>query len=97
MTRVIDVRELSFRYGAALALDDVSLHVDEAEMVALIGPNGAGKSTLVNNLAGVLKPAAGRVTVTGRLALVPEGRQLFDQLRRVRPEEKANLHGDASV
>jgi branched-chain amino acid transport system ATP-binding protein len=61
-------------------LDQVSLHVDDGEMVALIGPNGAGKSTLVNTLSGILKPAAGSVSVRGRLAHVPEGRQVFGDL-----------------
>jgi branched-chain amino acid transport system ATP-binding protein len=61
-------------------LDQVSLHVDDGEMVALIGPNGAGKSTLVNTLSGILKPAAGSVSVQGRLAHVPEGRQVFGDL-----------------
>ncbi|GID90920.1 ABC transporter ATP-binding protein [Amorphoplanes digitatis] len=77
---VIEVEELTVRYGAAVALDAVSLSVRAGEMVALIGPNGAGKSTLVNTLSGILSPASGRVTVTGRLAHVPEGRQMFGSL-----------------
>jgi branched-chain amino acid transport system ATP-binding protein len=80
MTRVVDVHEMTVRYGAAVALDGVSLHVAAGEMVALIGPNGAGKSTLVNTLSGILKPTTGRATVHGRLAQVPEGRQLFGPL-----------------
>jgi branched-chain amino acid transport system ATP-binding protein len=77
---MIDVRDLTVRYGAAVALDGVTVHVDPGEMVALIGPNGAGKSTLVNTLSGILKPSIGTVTVTGRLAHVPEGRQMFASL-----------------
>ena len=77
---MIDVERLTVRYGAATALDDVSMSVADGEMVALIGPNGAGKSTLVNTLCGLLRPAAGRCTVRGRLALVPEGRHLFAPL-----------------
>jgi branched-chain amino acid transport system ATP-binding protein len=77
---VIEVSELVVRYGVAVALDRVSLAVGAGEMVAIIGSNGAGKSTLVNTLSGVVRPAAGRVTVTGRLAHVPEGRQLFGDL-----------------
>jgi branched-chain amino acid transport system ATP-binding protein len=80
MTPVVEVRDLTVRYAAAVALDAVSLHVAAGEMVALIGPNGAGKSTLVNTVSGILKPAAGQVTVRGRLAQVPEGRQLFGPL-----------------
>ncbi len=77
---VIEVADLVVRYGSAVALDRVSLTVAPGELVALIGPNGAGKSTLVNTLSGILRPAAGRVTVRGRLAHVPEGRQMFGDL-----------------
>jgi branched-chain amino acid transport system ATP-binding protein len=77
---VIEVRDLVVRYGSATALDGVSLEVGAGELVALVGPNGAGKSTLVNTLAGVLRPAAGSARVAGRLAVVPEGRQLFGEL-----------------
>jgi len=77
---MIEVERLTVRYGAATALDEVSMSVADGEMVALIGPNGAGKSTLVNTLCGLLRPAAGRFTVGGRLALVPGGRHLFSPL-----------------
>jgi branched-chain amino acid transport system ATP-binding protein len=99
---MIEVRDLVVRYGPATALDDVSLSVGAGEMVALIGPNGAGKSTLVNTLSGILKPAAGTVTVNGRLAHVPEGRQVFGDLtvednlrlggRRYRERDTAPVH-----
>jgi len=71
-------------------------------MVALIGPNGAGKSTLVNTLSGIVRPAAGSVRVAGRLAHVPEGRQMFaslsvdDNLRlgawRIRDRDTARIY-----
>jgi len=77
---MIQVDDLVVRYGAATALDGVSLSVGEGEMVALIGPNGAGKSTLVNALCGILKPAGGTVRITGQISLVPEGRHLFTPL-----------------
>ncbi len=77
---MIEVRDLVVRYGPATALDHVSLTVGEGEMVALVGPNGAGKSTVVNTLSGILTPASGTVTVRGRLAHVPEGRQVFGDL-----------------
>lgn len=77
---MIEITDLVVRYGAATALDRVSLTVGAGEMVALVGPNGAGKSTLVNALSGVVRPASGRVRTSGRLAQVPEGRQLFGDL-----------------
>lgn len=77
---VIEVDELSVRYGSATALDGVSLSVAAGEMVALVGSNGAGKSTLLNTLSGVVRKAGGSVRIQGRLAHVPEGRQLFPDL-----------------
>jgi len=77
---VIDIDELSVRYGSATALDGVTLNVSAGEMVALVGSNGAGKSTLLNALSGVVRSASGRARVHGRLAHVPEGRQLFPDL-----------------
>jgi branched-chain amino acid transport system ATP-binding protein len=72
--------DLVVRWGAATALDGVSLSVGNGEMVALVGPNGAGKSTLVRALAGLVRPASGTIAVEGRLAYVPEGRQLFSDM-----------------
>ncbi|MFI0480704.1 ABC transporter ATP-binding protein [Actinomadura sp. 9N215] len=79
-TPLIEVDDLVVRYGTATALDRVGLSVRPGELVALIGPNGAGKTSLVNAILGVVRPAAGRVRVRGRVALVPEGRQMFDDL-----------------
>jgi branched-chain amino acid transport system ATP-binding protein len=74
---VLEVADLVVRYGQATALDGVELHVEGGEMVALIGPNGAGKSTLLNTICGLLQPARGSISLAGRVAQVPEGRQLF--------------------
>ena len=77
---MLDVRDLVVRYGQATALDGVSLDVQRGEMVALIGPNGAGKSTLLNTICGLLRPASGSFRIAGRIAQVPEGRQLFAEM-----------------
>lgn len=77
---MLEVRDLKVRYGSAVALDGVSLDVGDGEMVALVGPNGAGKTTLVNAISGLVRVAGGTVTVQGRVAHVPEGRQLFPEL-----------------
>lgn len=77
---MIEVEDLVVRYGSATALDRVSLHVAEGEMVALIGANGSGKSTLLDTLSGVVPKTSGRIQLRGRFAHVPEGRQLFPDL-----------------
>jgi len=60
------VEGLSVAYGDFQVLWDVSLHVEEGEIVALLGPNGAGKSTLLNTVSGLVAPARGRMTFRGR-------------------------------
>jgi branched-chain amino acid transport system ATP-binding protein len=80
MSPAIEVVDLTVKYGPAVALDAVGIRIEPGEMVALIGPNGAGKTTLVNALCGLVRRAGGTVTVRGKLALVPEGRQLFAPL-----------------
>ncbi len=62
---LLDVRELSVRFGGVVALDRVSFTVDAGEVVALIGPNGAGKTTLFNVITRVYRPSAGSVLVDG--------------------------------
>jgi ABC-2 type transport system ATP-binding protein len=57
--------DVSKRYGSTVALDGVSIHVDEGELVGLLGPNGAGKSTLVKIGCGLVRPTAGRASVCG--------------------------------
>ena len=52
-------------YKDVKAVDDLSLHVDEGEFLALIGPNGAGKSTTIKMLTGILTPTAGSIQVNG--------------------------------
>ena len=74
---MLTISDLVVRYGAAVALDRVSLTVDRGEMVALVGPNGAGKSSIVNAVSGVIPIASGTISLSGRAAQVPEGRQMF--------------------
>jgi branched-chain amino acid transport system ATP-binding protein len=80
VTAVVETHDLTVRYSGATALDGVDLTVHDHEMVALIGANGAGKSTLVKALSGLIRPASGTITVNGRLAQVPEGREMFGDL-----------------
>jgi len=62
---VVEARGVSRRFGERVALDRVSLVVDEGEIVALLGPNGAGKTTLVRVLTGLVKPDSGEARVLG--------------------------------
>jgi iron complex transport system ATP-binding protein len=62
---MVEVRRVSFAYGDAPALTDVSLSAQPGEFVGLLGPNGAGKSTLIRLMAGLVAPARGEVRLAG--------------------------------
>ena len=90
MTSVLEVRQLSARYGRVEALHDISLSVADGEFVAVLGPNGAGKSTLMRAIMGLVAnsgdvsfrgaalPRQSPDTCAARgVVLVPEGRGIF--------------------
>jgi branched-chain amino acid transport system ATP-binding protein len=91
---VLEVEGLAVGYGDLLAIQDVSFNVQKGEVVSLIGSNGSGKSTLLRTISGLLRPRKGTIRFEGepihvvppydivrrRIAMVPEGRQLFGRL-----------------
>lgn len=91
---LLEVTELTVYYGPVRGVVDVTLAVEEGEIVALLGANGAGKSTVLKAVSGLVKPRSGRVGFRGRdlrsvrgaarvqlgLVQVPEGRRIFPSL-----------------
>ena len=66
MRPIIDIDHVSKRYGSGtVALNDVSLQIEEGEILALLGPNGAGKTTLISIICGLVVPSGGTVRVGG--------------------------------
>jgi branched-chain amino acid transport system ATP-binding protein len=63
---LLELSNLTMRFGGVTALDTVSLHVDRGEIFGLIGPNGAGKTTVFNVVTGVFQPTNGEVTFNGK-------------------------------
>ena len=64
---LLEVKKLTKNFGGLTAVSDVSLELNEGELVGLIGPNGAGKTTLFNLLTGVYEPSEGTITLDGHL------------------------------
>ncbi len=65
-SRILEVDSLTLRFGGLTALDEVSFHIDEGEILGLIGPNGAGKTTCFNAVTGVYRPTSGDIRFEGR-------------------------------
>jgi len=62
MSHLVDAQSVTMQFGGLKAVNDVTMHIDEAEIVALIGPNGAGKTTFFNMLTGIYTPTEGKLT-----------------------------------
>lgn len=91
---MLTITDLDAYYGDFQALFDISMHVEEGELVAVIGSNGAGKSTVLKTIMGLLSAPADRITLNGEpigglgtdqiarmgIFLVPEGRKIFPSL-----------------
>jgi ABC-type branched-subunit amino acid transport system ATPase component/ABC-type branched-subunit amino acid transport system permease subunit len=91
---LLEVQHLSAGYGELQVLDQISLTVNQGELVAVIGANGAGKSTLLKSISQLIAPWAGNIYLEGAnlnqapshtlaergIVLVPEGRQVFGEL-----------------
>lgn len=91
---MLELTKVNSFYGKIQVLWDVSLEVNEGEIVALVGSNGAGKTTLLNTISGLLHPASGSITFLGRkldgltshaiaelgISHIPEGGRLFPDM-----------------
>jgi branched-chain amino acid transport system ATP-binding protein len=91
---MLRIENLDVFHGDAQALDDVSLEIDEGAIVAIVGANGAGKTSLIRTIAGMLRPARGRIAFRDTdiagweshrvcnlgIGQVAEGRQVFPTL-----------------
>ena len=91
---MLDIKNLSVSYGAIDAVKDISLHVDDGEIVSLIGANGAGKTTTLHTITGLVPAKSGSIMFNGQdllktkanrivtlgMAHVPEGRHVFTRM-----------------
>ncbi|MEM3589518.1 MAG: ABC transporter ATP-binding protein [Candidatus Bathyarchaeia archaeon] len=91
---MLEVKNLHVYYESALALHDISIKVNEGELVSVVGSNGAGKSTLLKTIVGLVKPRSGEIRlrderidalntpeiISKGISLIPEGRRLFPNM-----------------
>ena len=89
---MLEVKDVRKSYGSVTAVDGVSFRAETGETVGLLGPNGAGKTTTVSMIAGLLRPDAGEILISGRplrgdtdaakreIGLVPQDIGLYDEL-----------------
>lgn len=91
---MLDIKNLSVSYGAIDAVKNISMHVDDGEIVSLIGANGAGKTTTLHTITGLVPAKSGSVMFNGHdllkernhnivtygMAHIPEGRHVFTRM-----------------
>lgn len=91
---MLDIKNLSVSYGAIDAVKNISMHVDDGEIVSLIGANGAGKTTTLHTITGLMPAKSGSVMFNGHdllkernhnivtygMAHIPEGRHVFTRM-----------------
>ena len=75
---VLEVKNISLRFGGVKALTDISFNVREHEVRAIIGPNGAGKSSMLNCINGVYAPQEGSITFRGKTFSHMNSRQVAE-------------------
>ena len=94
MSNILEIKDLSVRFGGIRAVNSISMEVGEGQIVTLIGANGAGKSTILRSVSGIVKPQSGDILFEGQsilglspdkivtrgVTLVPEGRRVFPNL-----------------
>jgi len=107
---LLEVKDLNTYYGASHVLQDMSLAVDQGELVALLGRNGMGKSTTMKSIMGLVKPKSGTVIYKGKdiagyppykiaragIGYVPEERRIFPNLSVLDNLKMGIKHGSAA-
>ncbi len=89
---MIEVKNITKKYGSFTAVDNISFKIEEGEIIGLLGPNGAGKSTTMNMITGYIEPTKGEIIINGydisrkprkaksQIGYMPEGVPLYSDL-----------------
>lgn len=76
---ILEIKDITLRFGGVVALDNVSYEVQEGEIFSLIGPNGAGKTSMLNCISGLYRPASGSISFKG------------ENITHLKPHKRASL------
>ena len=94
--KLLEVKNLTIKFGGVTALNDVSIHVNEGEIAALIGPNGAGKTTVFNVVTGYYAPTSGEFSLAG-VNLVGKRTHTIARSGLARTFQNIRLFGDMTA
>ncbi|MEY4163847.1 MAG: hypothetical protein RLZZ79_799 [Actinomycetota bacterium] len=94
--KLLEVKNLTIKFGGVTALNDVSIHVNEGEIAALIGPNGAGKTTVFNVVTGYYAPTSGEFSLGG-VKLVGKRPHVIARSGLARTFQNIRLFGDMTA
>jgi branched-chain amino acid transport system ATP-binding protein len=93
---IMEIRNLTVKFGGLTALDDVTFDIKRGEILGLIGPNGAGKTTCFNAMTGVYKPSSGKVLLEGK-SIGGKLRHKITQLGLARTFQNIRLFGEMTA
>lgn len=94
--RLLDLQDVSIVFGGLRAVSNLTMHIDEGELVGLIGPNGAGKTTAFNMITGVYLPTEGQIYFDGKLINGKKSYQVT-QMGMARTFQNIRLFSELSV
>jgi branched-chain amino acid transport system ATP-binding protein len=97
MRKVLELKGVTMQFGGVTALNDVNLHVNEGEILALIGPNGAGKTTVFNVVTGVYKVTKGDIVFNGEISVVGKKRWQITEAGIARTFQNVRLFGEMTA
>jgi branched-chain amino acid transport system ATP-binding protein len=93
---LLELKNLTMKFGGVTALNEVNLHVAKGEIAALIGPNGAGKTTVFNVITGVYKPTSGEINFLGE-SVIGKRRYQVTRMGIARTFQNIRLFGESTA
>ena len=94
--KLLELKNITMKFGGVTALNEVNLHVNKGEIAALIGPNGAGKTTVFNVVTGVYKPTSGEVNFNGQ-SVIGKKRYQVTKMGIARTFQNIRLFGESTA